>query len=52
MKSISAHHLIMALVASFIDRVTPFMIPEIPFMAAFENEAEKNRSILKWSEGL
>ncbi len=52
MKFISAYHLIMTLVASFIDRVTPFVVSKIPSMTAFENEVEKTRSILKWSEGL
>lgn len=52
MKSISAHHPIMALVAPFISCVPPFVVPEIRSMAAFEKEAGKDRSILKWSEGL
>ena len=52
MKSISAHNPVMALVAPFIGYVTPFVVPEVPSMAAFEKEAEKNRSILEWSEGL
>ena len=47
MESIYTHYLIMALVALYIGRVTPFIIPEIPSLAAVENKAEKNRSVLK-----
>lgn len=52
MKSIFAHYPIMALVAPFIACVPPFVVPEIRSTAAFEKEAGKYRSILKWSDGL
>lgn len=52
MKSISTYHLIIALVALFISYIPPFIVLEIRSIAAFKKEAGKDRSILKWSEGL
>lgn len=37
----------MALVALVISRITPFVVPKIPSIAAFKNKAKKDRSILK-----